>query len=104
MFTYIVGGPIDPVIAGLAMAIMFITLCIFFTSFIVKHRTGRELTMQFEIDKIRLHNDDAEKKRQNDRLFETAALQMATDKDVQFRRIESGLVEHQKDKSHYDNG
>lgn len=93
MFTFIVGGPIDPAVAGLAMAVMFITLCVFFTSFVVHHRTRTELKMQFEIDKNKLHNEDAANKRMNDRQLEYELTKLATERDVQFRRIETGLIE-----------
>ena len=99
MFTFIVGGPIDPIVAGLAMAVMFITFCIFFTSFVLRHRTHTELKMQFELDKTKLHNEDADKKRQNDRLLEYDMAKLATERDVQFRRIETGLIEGKVNKS-----
>lgn len=102
MFTLIVGSPIDPVTAGLALAVMFITLCIFATCFIAVRKSKTQLQLQFDIDKIKLRDEDAEKKRQNDRHLQTDLVKLATDKDIQYRRIETGMIEATANKSNYD--
>lgn len=71
----------------------FIAICIAVTTAIGKRRSRRELQMQFEIDKQKLKNDDEKNKRDNQRSFEFELAKLATERDVQFKRIDSGMIE-----------
>ena len=85
------------------LCVFFITVCIALTTAIGKRRSKRELEMQFEVDQSKLRNEDAASKRQQDRVHEFDMAKLATERDVQFKRIESGLIEGTKVvKSNYD--
>jgi hypothetical protein len=75
------------------LCVAFITICIAITTAIGKRRSKAELSMQFEIDKQKLRNADEDSKRQNQRQAEYELAKIATERDVQFRRIDSGLIE-----------
>jgi hypothetical protein len=100
MFSQIIGS-VD-VNAAAVLCVMAIAVCIMATTFIGKRRSGAELKMQFEVDKTKLHNEDAANKRQNDRQLEYDLAKLATERDVQFRRIETGLIEGKVNQSNYD--
>jgi hypothetical protein len=101
MLSYIV-GQVDWNSAAV-LCTFFITVCIITTAQVAKHRSKRELEMQFEVDQLKLRNDDAANKRQQDRVHEFDMAKLATERDVQFKRIESGLIEGTKVvKSNFD--
>ena len=75
------------------LCVAFIAMCIAITTAIGKRRSKRELEMQFEVDKQKLRNDDEANKRQNQRQAELELAKLATERDVQFKRIDSGLIE-----------
>ncbi len=79
--------------AAAVLCVMFITICIITTTFVGKRRGKRELEMQFQIDKQKLHNEDEADKRQNQANLEYKLSEIATSRDVQFKRIDSGLIE-----------
>lgn len=85
-------GTVDWNSAAVLIAIA-ITLCIVITAAIAKRRSKTELNMQFEIDQQKLRNEDAVSKRNNDRQHEFDMAKLATERDVQFRRIETGMIE-----------
>ena len=78
------------------LCVLFITICIAVTTAINKRRSSQELKMQFEIDQQKLRNEDAQSKRINERQHELDMAKLATDRDVQFKRIDSGLIEGAK--------
>ena len=78
------------------LCVLFITSCVAITTMIGKHRTRRELQMQFEIDQQKLRNEDVANQRSNDVSREYKLAELATSRDVQFKRIEFGLVEGTK--------
>ena len=85
------------------LCVLFITICIAVTTAIGKRRSSQELKMQFEVDQQKLRNDDAQNKRTNERQHELDLAKLATDRDVQFKRIDSGLIEGKAvNKSHSD--
>lgn len=91
MLAYIV-GPVDWNSAAVLIA-MFVTLCIAVTTAIGKRRSKRELEMQFEIDKQKLRNEDEIDKRKSAYSNEYNLAKLATERDVQFKRIDTGLIE-----------
>jgi hypothetical protein len=91
MFSQII-GPVD-FNAAAVLCVMAAAVCIMITTFIGKRRSGVELKMQFEVDKTKLHNEDAANKRASDLQLEIELAKIATERDVQFRRIETGLIE-----------
>lgn len=104
MFTYIVGSPLDPFVGGLALVALFVCGCVYATNLVWKYRSRIEINNDFTLAKIRLANEDAVSKRNNDRQLEYDLVKLATEKDVQYKRIESGMIEGKVNKSHYDNG
>lgn len=85
------------------LCVLFITICIAVTTAIGKRRSSQELKMQFEVDQQKLRNDDAQNKRINERQHELDMAKLATERDVQFKRIDSGLIEGKAvHKSHSD--
>lgn len=62
-------------------------------AFIVNYRSKQRLQLQYEIDRQKLANEDAANKRESDRQQTVSLAKLATEKDVQFRRIETGLIE-----------
>lgn len=94
MFSFIVGGPIDPLAAGLALAVLFITLCIFCTSMVVKRRSRRAIEIDFELEKIKLSNAKAvsERQLQNQRDIELGNI--ASKREIEFKRIDGNALEH----------
>lgn len=59
MFALIVGGPIDPIAAGLALAIMFITICVFVTTWLSKRRSRLEVDHDFQLAKMKLSGEQS---------------------------------------------
>lgn len=78
------------------LCVLFITICIAVTTAIGKRRSRQELTMRFDIDKMKLHNDDKANERVNQRQHEIELTKIATERDVQFKRIDSGMIEGTK--------
>lgn len=75
------------------LCIAFISLCIIVTTAIGKRRSRQELSMQFEIDKQKLRNEDEGSKRNQTLTHEYNMAKLATERDVQFKRIDTGLIE-----------
>jgi hypothetical protein len=82
--------------AAAVLCVLFITLCIPIVAAIAKRRSKRELEMQFEIDQMKLRNEDANAQRNSDRLREFELAKLSSERDVQFKRIDSGLIEGTK--------
>lgn len=88
--------------AAAVLCVLFITVCIPTVAAIAKRRSKRELEMQFEIDQQKLRNEDAVSKRVNERQHELDMAKLSTERDVQFKRIDSGLIEGKVVKSGLD--
>lgn len=99
MFSWLIGS-VD-VNAAAVLCILLIAICIILTTMIGKRRSRRELQMQFEIDKAKLRNEDLVSVRNNERQREYDMAKLSTERDVQFKRIETGLIEA-KVNQHYD--
>lgn len=82
--------------AAAVLCVAFITTCVIITTFVGIRRSKRELEMQFQIDKQKLHNEDEANKRQSQANLEYKLAEIATSRDVQFKRIDSGLIEGTK--------
>lgn len=98
MFAYIVGN-VD-FNSALVLCVGFIALTVMLTSALVKWKSSEELQMQFEIDKNKLRNEDLDKQRNNDRVTEYEMAKLTLEKDVQFKRIDSGLIELKRNTNH----
>lgn len=88
-------GSVDFNSAAVLIAIA-IALCITVTTAIGKRKSRRELTMQFEIDKQKLRNEDAQNERNTRANHESKLAEIASSRDVNFKRIDQGLVEGTK--------
>lgn len=102
MFSQLIGS-VD-VNAAAVLCILFITLCVVLTTMIGKRRGRRELEMQFDVDKIKLRDDAAKIKHGQDQAHEYELAKLASERDVQFKRMETGLIEAKvnQPQSNYD--
>lgn len=91
MLAYIVGN-VD-LYSAAVLCVTSVALTIMVTSILVKWKSSEELNMQFEIDKNKLRNEDLDKQRNNDRQTEYDMAKLSTEKDIQFKRIDTGLIE-----------
>lgn len=96
-------GTVDSYSAAV-LVVFFITLCIVMSITIGKRRSKRELEMQFAIDKQKLANEDKINERTNQRVHEVEMTKLAFDKDVQYKRIETGLIEGTRVVNNHHNG
>lgn len=85
-------GPVD-INSAAVLCVLFIAMCIATTTAIGRRRSKQELTMQFEVDKQRLRNEDDNNKRNSDQVREYQLAKIAAERDVNFKRIDSGLIE-----------
>lgn len=88
-------GPVDLFSASVLMT-LFVCVGIAATTYIGKYRKKEELKMQFEVDMQKLRNEDAQAERNNQRSLEVELAKYSMDRDVQIRRIDTGLVEATK--------
>lgn len=79
--------------AALVLCVASIMFCIIMTAAIVRLQTRQHLQFQFEIDKNKLKNEDLNFLRTNERQREYDLTKLSLEKDVQFKRIDSGLIE-----------
>lgn len=91
MFAYIVGGPLDPIAAGFALLAFAAMITIIVTSMIVKRRSKREIEIEFELGKLKLHNEEmvAERQSKNQRDFELGKI--AANREIEFKKIDSSI-------------
>jgi|SRR5882724_514375 len=105
MFALILGGPIDAIAGALALGVMFVTICVFVVAYINKRRSRQEIDNDFQLAKIKQHDYTVslDKKTQFD--HEEALLRLDANKQIEFRKIETGLIEGKVNKpTDYDNG
>lgn len=93
MFTLIVGSPIDPVAGGLALGVMFISICVFLTNYIMKRRSRQEIDNDFQLAKIKQHDYAEFQEHQSQRAHEESLLRIDANKQIEFRKVETGLLE-----------
>ncbi|SRR6266403_1473987 len=93
MFTLIVGNPIDPVAGGLALAVMFVTICVFVTSYISVRRSRQEIDNDFQLAKIKQHDYAEYQENLSQRAHEESLLRIDANKQIEFRKVETGLLE-----------
>lgn len=94
MFTAIVGSPIDPVAAGFALVAFAGMITIVLTSFIIKRRSMRELSNEFELAKIKLKNEDSSNERNAKNQREAHLADLTNRREIEFKRIEvEGVID-----------
>lgn len=91
MFTAIVGSPIDPFAAGIALATLCVCVCIFCTTWIAKRRSRLEISHDFELAKIRLHDAQEIALKSEERAREYNLQQSENSKVVELTRIQSSI-------------
>lgn len=94
MFAWLVGN-VDAN-SAFVLACMFAAVGVPTAIMVAKRRSRRELELQFEVDSQKLANEDKANERQNQRQLEHDLAQISTEKDIQFERIHSGLIEGKK--------
>lgn len=99
MFTLIVGNAIDPVAGALALGIMFITICVFVTTYIGRRRSRQEIDNEFQLAKIKQKDYAELAERQSQRTHEESLLKLDSYKQIEIRKVETGLLEGQVIKS-----
>ena len=102
MFSFIVGVPIDPVAGALALGILFITVCIFLSIYIARRRSRQEIDNDFQLAKIKQKDYADSIEKQSQRSHEEALLRLDSNKQIEFRKIETGLLEGQVIKSSFN--
>jgi hypothetical protein len=70
------------------LCVAFICLCVVATTLIAKRRSRP----QFELDRIRLRNEDEADKRKIEAKRDCDLARMASDREVEFKRIDSNLI------------
>lgn len=78
--------------SAIVLCVLFIALCIVTTSLIVKRRSKTDVQNEFELAKIKLHNEDQNLKRNNDRQREYDIAKFAMEKEVEFKRIDGNMI------------
>lgn len=74
------------------LCIFFITTCIVITTVIARRRGKTDVHNEFELAKIKLHNEDANLRRDNDRQREYELGKLAMEKEVEFKRIDGNMI------------
>lgn len=73
------------------LCVAFVCICIVLTSIIM--RRGRfVLNQEFELAKNRLRNEDEANRRQTDAKRDCELARMASEREVEFKRIDSNLI------------
>lgn len=90
MFAKII-GTVD-LNSALVLCVLFIALCIVTTTMIAKRRSTTDVKNEFELAKIKLHNEDQNLKRTNDRQREYDIAKFAMEKEVEFKRIDGNMI------------
>lgn len=91
-------GPVDVYSAGVAIAFA-VGATITTTTLIARYQSKRETDQKFELEKIKLINDDAEKARQSDVNREIGLGKIAANRQVEIARIEGGMLDVQAARS-----
>ena len=102
MFALILGGPLDPIAGGLALAVMFVTICVFVTSYISVRRSRQEVDNDFQLAKIKQHDYAEFQEHQSQRAHEESLLRIDANKQIEFKKVETGLLEGTVLKSNFD--
>jgi predicted Holliday junction resolvase-like endonuclease len=92
MFYYIVGGPVDAY-SALALVALAVMLMVILTAFIVNRRSREEINNDFELAKMKVHNEEENQKRNSEISREYNLAQLAMKKEIEFKQIESGLID-----------
>lgn len=102
MFAFILGGPIDAIAGALALGVMFVTICVFVVAYINKRRSRQEIDNDFQLSKIKQHDLAEYQEHQSQRAHEEALLKIDANKQIEFRKVETGLLEGKVVKSVHD--
>lgn len=92
MFTTIVGGPIDPFIAGVALAAGFLCICVFATAYIVNRKSRRELDKAHELAIIKQHDAAELATASSKQAHEERMAALGFRKDVDLAQANAGLL------------
>jgi hypothetical protein len=84
-------GPVDFNSAAV-LCVAFICLSVVATSLVVKQRSRLLLDQEFDLAKIRLQNEDEASKRQTDAKRDYELARMASEREIEFKRIDTNLI------------
>lgn len=99
MFSFIVGGPLDPVGGTVALAVLFIVIGVFITSWLVKRRSRTEIANDFQLSVMKLDAEIASAEKNAQRNHEVSLLKIDANKQIELKRIEDKqLITSHKDK------
>lgn len=79
--------------AAAVLIVFWIAAAAAIVAFIVNYRSKQRLQLQHSIDSQKLSNEDAANKRQSEQSTSIKFAQIASEKEIQFRRIDTGLIE-----------
>lgn len=85
-------GPVDIYSAAVA-TVMAAGGTVVVTTLIARYQTRRKTDQQFELERLKLHNADAESARINDVNREVRLGQIAATRQVDIARIEGGMID-----------
>jgi hypothetical protein len=74
------------------LCVAFVCACVVATTLIAKRRSRLVLNQEFELAKIRLRNEDEASKRQTDAKRDYELAKMASEREIEFKRIDSNLI------------
>lgn len=102
MMQLILGGQ-DP---ALAFAFVALTggICVIVTAMIVKRRTTLEINNEFEIEKMRVEASDKKDTRDSSIRRDLELGKLAMQREIEFKRIDSGMVDAQLVRDNQDRG
>ncbi len=84
-------GVVDANSAAVLIA-MAVCICVVVTTAIGRHRRRAEIANEFELAKIRLANERAGAEQQEDRRREFELAKLASEREVEFKRIDHNLI------------
>jgi hypothetical protein len=84
-------GPVDFNSAAV-LCVAFVCLSVVAVSLAVKRRSRLVLDQEFELAKIRLHNENEAGNRQIDAKRDCDLARMASEREIEFKRIDTNLI------------
>ena len=92
-------GPVDVFSAFVAVAII-LGSTIFATAMTIKWQNRHKIDQDFELARYRIEVDAQNIRRAADKVHETELAKLAMEKDIQIRRIETGMIDVKAAKHH----
>lgn len=102
MFRYITGDIDVP--AAAVMITLFICIALAITTWMATYKTDNQQKREFEIERLKLDNSDRQSQRVIDKETKVDLASLALKKEIEFKRIDSGMLDLKNVRSTTDNG